>query len=65
MTKKQKNAIDDRIQAIYRARCSGIQIDVMDIGKIFDKGYEVIATGANDQVLGDAIAAFVETIRQN
>lgn len=65
MTKRDKNKADKRIDALYRARCSGIQIDMMDISKIFDHGYKVIATGADDQALGDAIAAFVETIRKN
>ena len=64
-TKAQKEA-DKRIERVYYARCSGVQIDIMDIGKIFACGQRLLASGPmSDAQLGDAIAAFVETIRKN
>lgn len=63
-TRAQKHA-DARIDRLYNQRCSGIQINMMDIGKVFAAGYAAIADGADDTVLGDRIAAFVETIRKN
>lgn len=59
--------IDKRIERLYYARCSGIQIGIMDIGKVFKAGYDAIAANENitDVALGDTIAAYVETIRHN
>jgi short-subunit dehydrogenase len=61
----KKNDVDARIEKLYGQRCHGIQIDIMDISKVFKHAREVAETGADDIVLGDAIAAYVETIRKN
>ena len=65
MTKKQKQAIDARISRIYGQRCSGVQVNVMDLSKVFRVAQVAVATGGDDQAVGDAIVAFVETIRVN
>jgi len=68
MTRAEKlaaKAVDNRIQKAYLSRCEGIQIPLLDIPKIFAVGKAAIAEGADDTVLGDKIAAFVETIRKN
>jgi len=65
MTKKQKNALDKKIEQVYYASCRGVQIDVMNIGKVFDVGYKALAEGADDETLKAKIVAFVETIRFN
>jgi len=65
MTKRQQNAADKRINALYCRLCSGVQIDIMDIGKVFKAGYAAIEGGATDEALGEAIVAFVQTIRKN
>ena len=63
--RNDKKAMDLRIEKVYRERCSGVQVNMMDIGKIFFAGYDAIAEGVDDQELGNRIAAFVETIRRN
>lgn len=64
-SKRQQNIDDKRISAAYHARCNGIQVSVMDLGKIYKAGQGAIDAGANDAALGDAVAAFVDTIRKN
>jgi len=67
MTKRtaaEKKA-DKRIEAAYRRRCSGIEIDIMDIGRVFKAGHAAIAAGADEPGLEHAVRAFVETIRKN
>jgi hypothetical protein len=58
---------DRRINHLYGQRCSGIQINIMDITKVFKAGQAAIAANPaiNDDELGDAILKFVQTIRQN
>jgi hypothetical protein len=65
MRKEPKN--DQRIERAYYARCGGIQIDIMDIGKVFKVGQGFLTTypNATDDQLADRIAAYVETIRKN
>ena len=68
-TKEQKAEalIDDRITKAYYAGCSGIQIDIMDIRKVFVAGRKAIADnpGIDETGLTLAVRAFVETIRHN
>ncbi len=54
-----------RVEQVYYANCSGIQIDMMDIPKVFDVGLKAIAEGADDAVLQATIITFVESIRKN
>jgi hypothetical protein len=63
--KQQKKINENRIQAAYQAGCSGIQVNLMDIGKIFKVGETAIAEGADDAVLQQRIRTFVDSIRQN
>ena len=63
--KQIQNEARARVERVYRARCNGIQVPILKIGEIMRVGLESIAAGADDQVLGDTIAAFVETIRAN
>lgn len=65
LTKRQQNALDKKIEQVYYATCRGVQIDVMNISKVFDVGREALAKGADDEQLKAAIVAFVETIREN
>ena len=63
MTKKQKQLDEARIDRIFGLRCSGVQIPVMELGKIFRVGQAGIALGMNDDALGDAIAAAADAVR--
>lgn len=60
-----KHANDKRIDHVYATRCSGVQISIFDLAKVSAVGHASIAAGADDTQLGDAIAAFVQTIRRN
>ena len=63
--KKIKAAIDNRINKAYTSRCSGIQIDIMDITKVFQKGQIAIDNGADDATLAQVIFDYVQAIRKN
>lgn len=59
---KADKQIDQRIEAIYYRTCSGIQIDILDISKIYRVGKTAILAGQDPE---PAIVAFVQTIRKN
>jgi hypothetical protein len=64
--KKLMSEIDNRVERAYGQGCSGIQIDVMDIGKVFEHGRRQILTeGLDDTALAKSIREYVETIRRN
>lgn len=58
-----KKENDKRIDLAYRATCCGIQVNMLDIPKIFQRGHELIATGADQQGLESGIKSYVESIR--
>jgi hypothetical protein len=62
---KAEKLTETRISNMYRAKCQGIQVDIMDIGKIFQVGREAVAKGVDDALLGDIIHNFVQSIRKN
>jgi hypothetical protein len=59
-----KNEADKRIERAYTAGCKNVEIDIMDIGKVFAYGTGQIAMGADDAKLQAGIIEFVETIRK-
>lgn len=65
MTKKAKKAQDARINSAYCKFCSGLQINIMDITKVFREGERLIAAGVDDAALGAGLRAFTEVIAQN
>ena len=54
--------IDDQINAIFCRRCSGIEINIMDIGKVFAAGRAAAAAGHDIET---AIVARVTELRKN
>jgi hypothetical protein len=65
MSRRKPSAGDILIEKAYYSTCTGIQIDIMDIGKVFDHGRAVLAAGASFDSLQSSIRSFVETIRKN
>lgn len=62
---KSEKITEERISRMYSSTCQGIQIDMMDIPKVFTVGRTAIANGADDALLGDTIRTFVQSIRKN
>jgi hypothetical protein len=65
VTRAEKIAYNKAERAIERAygeTCKGVEINVMDIGKVFAEGRKALAEGRD---LKEAIVAFVATIRLN
>lgn len=60
--KKRAKQLDAEVERIYYRNCSGIQIDVMDISKVFAVGRAALTNGLDAEA---AVVAFVETIRKN
>jgi len=63
--KKHTDMAKARINRVYSARCSGIQIPMMEVLKVWEVGMASCLLGDSDDVLGDKILAYVDTIRWN
>jgi hypothetical protein len=64
--KKYKRLCDNRIERAYQSSCAGVQINIMDIDKVFQHGQRQIDMhGLDDAELAKSIREYVETIRQN
>lgn len=56
MTKIAAKRLDQEIERIFRSHCSGIQISIWDLGKVFASGRKAHAEGT------DMIQAIVSTV---
>lgn len=63
--KARDKANHTRFLAAYNRTCQGIQIPILKMGEVMQVGLNSIAEGDDDQVLGEKVRAFVESIRQN
>jgi hypothetical protein len=63
--KIKRNRDDKLIEQAYYATCSGIQIDILDIPKVFEAGRAELARGTGYDALKLAVRAYVDTIRKN
>lgn len=59
---KAEKLTDARIEAAYRRSCSGVQIDIMKIGSVFEHGRKLIAGGHDDVALAAGLREFVDTL---
>lgn len=60
-TKRQTAIMDAQIERAYYRLAQGVQISVLDIGKVFAAGRAALATGAD---LDAAITAVVAILRK-
>jgi hypothetical protein len=55
-----RKQINRRIENAYRASCSGVPINIMDISKVFNFGRIKISEGVDDTSLAASIRAYVD-----
>ena len=60
--KAQAKKLDREIEQVYSVNCSGVQIDILDISKVFAVARKARAEGKD---IKTAIVEFVQTIRKN
>jgi thiamine monophosphate synthase len=65
MPRVSKKKTDDRIQRLYSASCSGVQIPIMSIGGIMDAARVVVLAGGDDVAVTAAIVDAVAKVRVN
>ena len=63
--KKRANRVNAWVEKAYRETCNGVQINVMDISKVFAEGNRLLAEGADWEQLKLGIRTYVDSIRQN
>ena len=59
---KADKALDREIDKLYRENCANIQINIMDIPRIFAEAKKARTEGRD---MKDAIVSFVNSIRKN
>jgi hypothetical protein len=62
MAKRKQNELDSQIEKEYYAQGSGVQINIMDITRIFSDCRAAVGAGTS---LKDAVAAAIAKYRQN
>lgn len=64
MTPEERRAakqLDREIEAIFYHDCPGVQVNILDLGRIFDAGRKAHREGRD---IKEAVMSFVETIRK-
>lgn len=62
ITKRKANQLDKQIESIFYRSCGGVQLNVLDIGKVYAAGRTAAAAGGDIEA---AIVATVATLRLN
>lgn len=62
MNKKQRERAIEKIYGMY---CSGIQINIMDIGKVFKEGERLLDNGITPEQVGQQLRAFTLKLSEN
>ena len=65
MTKAQLKKVDARINAAYKVVGNCVEINMMDIPKVFKAGRDAIEAGADDEALKARLAEVLQSIRKN
>jgi hypothetical protein len=65
MKKLSSKNLDRLIERIYYANCNGVQLNILDIPKVFRAGEQAYAAGADENGIKDAILAKVAEVRVN
>lgn len=63
MKKLTEKAAKKLVEQAYYARCTNIQIPMLEITKIFKLGLAALAAGATQEELEEKIFAYVQTVR--
>ena len=59
MTSREEKKLDKEIDRLYRLHAQGRQIDIMNIGKVFDAGRKAHLAGLSvEDAVKDAIAKY-------
>lgn len=64
-TKAQEKRNRDRVSALYGQACNGVQISILDVGKVMKVGLDGFAAGLDDEAVKKSLTDFVATIRKN
>jgi hypothetical protein len=63
--KRRVDAQDKIVERAYYATCSGIQVSILDIPKVFAFGRVKLDAGEDFEALKSSVRNYVETIRKN
>jgi hypothetical protein len=58
----QQKRIDTLVGAAYHKACSGLVVNIMDLGKIMAEGRKLLAEGVTEERLCSGLRAFTETL---
>jgi len=65
MTKAQLKKVDARVSQAYKVVGNCVEIDMMDIPRVFAVGRAAVEAGADDEALKAKLGEFVNSIRKN
>jgi hypothetical protein len=60
---RRRETVDQLIDRIYRRRCSGIAINVLDIGKVYAAGHSAFYAGGTVTEIEAAVVAKLEELK--